>query len=147
QLDAQLTAMIKAELAREKQGAALKAKLAGLAKSSGGSLDAIVAKDPSLRKITSNEIRWRDGFIDGYGVDPRLVEAMAGMKLNAISQPVQSGGGYALVVLTGRQLQPGIDLAAEKRQVFPQLMKVKQEQFLSEYLQSYRRNSKIEDFR
>ncbi|NTW47175.1 MAG: peptidylprolyl isomerase, partial [Chlorobaculum sp.] len=30
QLDAQLTAMIKAELAREKQGAALKAKLAGL---------------------------------------------------------------------------------------------------------------------
>ena len=147
QLDAKLTAMIKAELAREKQGAALKAKLAGLAKSSGGSLDAIVAKDPSLRKITSNEIRWRDGSIDGYGVDPRLVEAMAGMKLNAISQPVQSGGGYALVVLTGRQLQPGIDLAAEKRQVFPQLMKVRQEQFLSEYLQSYRRNSKIENFR
>ena len=147
QLDAKLTAMIKAELAREKQGAALKAKLAGLAKSSGGSLDAIVAKDPSLRKITSNEIRWRDGSIDGYGVDPRLVEAMAGMKLNAISQPVQSGGGYALVVLTGRQLQPGIDLAAEKRQVFPQLMKVSQEQFLSEYLQSYRRNSKIENFR
>jgi parvulin-like peptidyl-prolyl isomerase len=147
QLDEQLTAMIKAELVREKQGTALKSKLVTLSKSSGGSLDAIVAKDPSLRKITSNEIRWRDGYIDGYGVDPRFVEAMAGMKLNTLSQPVQSGGGYALVQLTSRQLAPGIDLAAEKRQVFPQLMKARQEQFLSEYLQSYRKNSKIEDLR
>jgi parvulin-like peptidyl-prolyl isomerase len=146
-LDAQLKAMIQAELVREKQGVALKSKLVALSKSSGGSLDAIAATDKSLRKVTSNEIRWRDGFIDGYGVDARLVEAMAGMKLNTLSQPVQTSGGYALVALTSRQLAPGIDLAAEKQKVLPQLMKVKQEQFLSEYLNAYRRNSKIEDFR
>jgi parvulin-like peptidyl-prolyl isomerase len=147
QLDAQLKEMIKNELVREKQGAALKAKLVALSKSSGGSLDAIAAKDSSLHKITSKEIRWRDGYIDGYGVDPRLVEAMAGMKLNTLSQPVQGSGGYALVQLTSRQLAPGIDLASEKQKVLPQLMKVRQQQFLSEYLQSYRRNAKIEDLR
>ncbi|WP_319792419.1 peptidylprolyl isomerase [Chlorobaculum tepidum] len=147
QLDAQLKEMIKTELVREKQGAALKSKLVALSKSSGGSLDAIAAKDPSLRKITSKEIRWRDGYIDGYGVDPQLVEGMAGMKLNTLSQPVQTSGGYALVQLTSRQLAPGTDLAAEKQKVLPQLMQARQQQFLSEYLQSYRRNAKIEDFR
>ena len=147
QLDAQLTAVIKTELVREKQGAALRAKLIALSKSSGGSLTAIAAGDPNLHVITPKEIRWRDGAIEGFGVDPRLVEAMAGMKLNTLSQPVQFGGGYALVVLTGRQLQPGVDLAAEKQKVLPQFMKVKQQQFLSEYLGSIRKAAKIEDFR
>jgi len=50
-------------------------------------------------------------------------------------------------VLTSRQLAPGIDPAAEKKTVLPQLMKARQEQFLSEYLSAYRQNSKIEDFR
>jgi peptidyl-prolyl cis-trans isomerase D len=147
QLDTTLKAMIKTELVHEKQGVALKAKLVGLSKTAGGSLDAIVARDPNLHKITPKEIRWRDGYIDGYGVDPRLVEAMAGMKPNILSQPVQTSAGYALVLLAGRQLAPGVDLAAEKLKILPQFMKVKQEQFLSEYLGSIRKAAKIEDNR
>ncbi|MBN1928437.1 MAG: peptidylprolyl isomerase [Chlorobiaceae bacterium] len=146
-LDDALKAMIRAELVKQKQGVALKAKLAELSKASGGSLDAIVAKDPSLRKVTSSLIRWRDGSIEGYGVDRRLVEAMAGMKLNRISVPVQTSNGYALVVLDARQLEAGVDAEAEKKRVLPQLRKVKQEQFFTAYFEAARRNAKIEDNR
>lgn len=147
QLDTTLKSMIKAELVREKQGTALKAKLAALSKTAGGSLDAMVARDPNLRKITSSLIRWRDGSIEGYGVDRQFVEAMAGMKVNRLSPPVQTSNGYALVLLTGRQLEEGADLAAEKQRVLPQLMKVRQEQFFSEYFGTFRKTSKIEDLR
>ncbi|NTW52409.1 MAG: peptidylprolyl isomerase [Chlorobiaceae bacterium] len=147
QPDTELNAMIKSELVREKQGAALKAKLAALSAASGGSLEAIVAKEPSLKIFTSNEIRWRDGFIAGAGADRQLVEAMAGMKLNKLSPPVQFAGGYALVMLTGRQLPQGVDVAAEKGRILPQFLKVKQEQLFSEYFGAVRKAAKIEDFR
>jgi parvulin-like peptidyl-prolyl isomerase len=147
QLDADLKKMITAELVAEKKGAALKAKLASMLKAPGASLDAIAANDLSLRKVTSEEIRWMDGFIAGYGQDRQLVEAMAGMTLNRISPPVQCTGGYALVQLTGRRLAAGVDLAAEKAKIMPQLMKVKQEQLFSEYFNAVRKNAKIEDFR
>jgi parvulin-like peptidyl-prolyl isomerase len=147
QPDAELNAMIRAELVREKQGAALKAKLAALSSAAGGSLEAIVARDPNLKIFTSNEIRWRDGFISGAGVDRQLVEAMAGMKLNKLSPPVQIANGYALVVVTGRQLTQGVDPVAEKSRIQPQLAKVKQEQLFSEYFGAVRKAAKIEDFR
>jgi parvulin-like peptidyl-prolyl isomerase len=147
QLDPDLKKMIGAELLREKKGAALKAKLAALEKSAGGSLDAIVAKDATLRKVDSNEIRWRDGFVAGYGVDRQLVEAIAGMKLNTLSQPVQMADGYALVVVTSKSLPAGVDPAAEKARILPQFMKVKQEQLFSEYFNAVRKNAKIEDMR
>jgi len=146
-LDTALKSMIKAELVRQKQGTALKAKLVALSKTSAGSLDAMVARDPGLRKITSNMIRWRDGSIEGFGVDRQFVEAMVGMKVNKLSPPVQTSNGYALVLLTGRQLEAGIDIATEKQRVRPQLMKVRQEQFFSEYFGTYRKTSKIEDLR
>ncbi|HWR02237.1 MAG TPA: peptidylprolyl isomerase [Chlorobaculum sp.] len=147
QPDAELNAMIKSQLVTEKQGAALKAKLASLSSAAGGSLEAIVARDPSLKIFTSNEIRWRDGFIAGAGVDRQLVEAMAGMKLNKLSPPVKFAGGYALVLLTGRQLAPGVDVAAEKNRILPQLQKIKQEQLFSEYFGAVRKAAKIEDLR
>ncbi|NTU90947.1 MAG: peptidylprolyl isomerase [Chlorobiaceae bacterium] len=147
QLDADLQKKIKAELVAEKMAAALKAKLTAMAKTPGITLDAIAAKDASLRKITSSEIRWRDGFITGYGQDRQLVEAMAGMTQNRLSQPVQCVGGYALVVLTGRSMPADLNPAAEKARIMPQLMKVKQEQLFSEYFNSVRSSAKIEDFR
>lgn len=147
QPDAELNAMIKSQLVTEKQGTALKAKLASLSSAAGGSLEAIVARDPSLKIFTSNEIRWRDGFIAGAGVDRQLVEAMAGMKLNKLSPPVKFAGGYALVLLTGRQLAPGVDVAAEKNRILPQLQKIKQEQLFSEYFGAVRKAAKIEDLR
>ncbi|ACF12223.1 PpiC-type peptidyl-prolyl cis-trans isomerase [Chlorobaculum parvum NCIB 8327] len=146
-LDDELKEMIKAELVREKQGTALKAKLAELSKSSGGSLDAIVQSNPGLRKITSGIISWRDGNIDGYGSDRRLVEAMAGMELNKLSAPVQTSNGFALVKLDGRQLPYGLDLEVEKKRILPQLMKIKQEQLFNEYFEAARRTAKIEDNR
>jgi peptidyl-prolyl cis-trans isomerase D len=147
QLDEQIKGMIRVGLVREKQGLALRAKLIELSKSSGGSLDAIVARDANLHKVISNEIRWGDGSIQGYGVDRQLVESMAGMKPGKLSAPVPMANGYALVLLSGRQLAPGIDLAAEKQRILPQLMKVKQEQLFSEYFGSIRKAAKIEDFR
>ncbi|NTU94322.1 MAG: peptidylprolyl isomerase [Chlorobiaceae bacterium] len=147
QLDADLQKKITAELVAEKKAAALKARLASMAKSPGATLESIVAKDPSLKLVTSPEIRWRDGFIAGYGQDRQLVEAMAGMTPNRLSQPVQCAGGYALVKLTGRTQQAGLDPAAEKARILPQLMKVKQEQLFSEYFNTVRRTAKIEDFR
>ncbi|NTU57989.1 MAG: peptidylprolyl isomerase [Chlorobiaceae bacterium] len=147
QQDAELNAMIKSELVREKQGVALKAKLAALSASAGGSLDAIVARDPSLKIFTSNEIRWRDGVIAGAGADRQLVEAMAGMKPGKLSPPVQFANGYALVLLTGRQLAEGVDMNVEKGRILPQLLKVKQEQLFAEYFGSLRKSAKIEDFR
>lgn len=147
QLDAEMQKRITAELVVEKKGAALKAKLAALLKTPGISLDAIVSKDSSLRKITSDEIRWRDGFIAGYGQDRQLVEAIAGMAPNRISSPVQFAGGYALVLVAGRKLEDGVDPAAEKAKIIPQLMKVKQEQLFSEYFNAVRKSAKIEDFR
>jgi len=147
QLDDELKAMIKAELVREKQGVALKAKLAELSKSSGGSLDAIVQSNPGLRKVTSGIIAWRDGSIEGYGSDRRLVEAMAGMELDKLSAPVQTSDGYALVKLDGRQLPYGVELETEKQRVLPQLMKIKQEQLFKEYFEAARRTAKIEDNR
>lgn len=146
-LDDQLKPLIRTELVREKQGAALKAKLLALSKASGGSLDAVTARDPGLRKITSPLIHWNSGMIEGFGVDRQLVEAMAGMKLNSISQPVPMANGYALVVLASRQFDPAVTMEAEKKRILPQLMKVKQEQFFSEYLASFRNAAKIEDLR
>mgnify|MGYP006277593091 CR=1 FL=1 len=146
-LDGELQKRITAELVSEKKGAALKAKLAAIAKTPGATLDAIAAKDPSLRKITSDDIRWRDGFIAGVGQDRQLVEAIAGMAPNRISPPVQCAGGYALVQVTGRKLEPGVDPAAERAKIVPQLMKVKQEQLFSEYFNAVRRSARIEDFR
>lgn len=146
-LDDELKAMIKAELVRQKQGAALKTKLAGLSKSSGGSLEAIVKSHPELHKVTSNLIVWRDGSIQGYGTDRRLVEAMAGMKLNELSVPVQTSNGYALVKLDGRQLPYGMDIEAEKKRVLPQLLQVKQDQLFKAYFEAARRTAKIEDNR
>jgi parvulin-like peptidyl-prolyl isomerase len=147
QPDAELNALIKAQLVREKKGAALKTKIAALSSAAGGSLEAVVARDPSLKIFTSNEIRWRDGFIAGAGIDRQLVEAMAGMKLNKLSPPVQITDGYALVLLTGRQLAQGVDIAAEKSRILPQLLKVKQEQLFAEYFGAVRKAAKIEDFR
>ncbi|NTV02670.1 MAG: peptidylprolyl isomerase [Chlorobiaceae bacterium] len=147
QLDADLQKRITAELVAEKKGAALKAKLAAMIKTPGASLDAIAANDPSLRKVTSEEIRWRDGFIAGYGQDRQLVEAIAGMAPNRLSPPVQCAGGYALVQVTGRKLEEGVDPTAEKSKIMPQLMKVKQEQLFSEYFNAVRKNARIEDFR
>jgi len=147
QLDADLQKRITAELVAEKKGAALKARLAGMAKAPGASLDAIAAKDPSLRKIVSEEIRWRDGFIAGFGPDRQLVEAMAGMTPNRLSPPVQWAGGYALVQLSGRKLAEGVDIAAEKAKIMPQFLRVKQEQLFSEYFNAVRKGAKIEDFR
>jgi parvulin-like peptidyl-prolyl isomerase len=148
QLDADLQKRITALLIAEKKGAALKAKLAAMAKLPGATLDAIAAKDPSLRKITAEDIRWKDGFIPGVGQDRQLVEAMAGMTPSGrISPPVQFAGGYALVELTGKKLPEGVDPAAEKAKIMPQLMKVKQEQLFSEYFNAVRKNAKIEDFR
>lgn len=147
QLDDELKAMIEAELVREKQGVALKAKLTALAKESKGSLDAIVKNNSDLRKVTSSAIAWRDGSIEGYGVDARLVEAMAGMKLDQLSAPVQTMDGYALVFLTGRRSPSGEELEEKKAQVLPQLKRAKQAQFINEYFEAVRRNAKIEDNR
>ena len=147
QLDAELQKRITAELVAEKKGAALKAKLASMARTPGASLDAIAAKDPSLKKVTSDEIRWRDGFIAGYGQDRQLVEAIAGMTPNRLSPPVQCAVGYALVQVTGKKVPEGVDPAAEKAKIMPQLMKVKQEQLFAEYFNAVRKNAKIEDFR
>ncbi len=147
QLDADLKKRITAELLVEKKGAALKAKLAALAKAPGATLDLIAAKDPSLHKIVADGIRWRDGMIPGYGPDRQLVEAMAGMTPNRLSQPVQCTGGYALAVVTARTLPQGFNMAAEKTRIMPQFLRVKQEQLFSEYFAAVRKNAKIEDFR
>jgi parvulin-like peptidyl-prolyl isomerase len=147
QLDAELQKMIRAELLAEKKAAALKTKLAAMAGTPGITLDAIAAKDPSLKKITADAINWRDGVIAGYGQDRMLVEAMAGMTPNRISRPVQCQGGYALVLLAGRTLPAGLDPVAERTRLKPELMKVKQEQLLSEYFNSVRKSAKIEDLR
>lgn len=146
-LDAQLKPMIKAELVRQKQGAALKSRIIALSKDAAGSLDAMAARDPNLHKITSDRILWRNGTIEGYGVDQQLVEAMAGMTLNKLSAPVPMANGYAVAVINAKKFDPAVDSAAEKTRILPQLMKAKQEQCISEYLRAFRNAAKIEDFR
>lgn len=146
-LDGQLKPLIRSVLVQQKQAAALKVKLASMSRAAGGSLDAVVAQDPKLKKVSSERISWRDGNIDGYGTDRQLVEAMAGMKLNQLSQPVPIANGYALAVVTGRQIDPSVNMDAEKKRILPQLIRVKQEQFINEYLRAYRKSIKIEDFR
>lgn len=146
-LDGQLKPLIRSVLVQQKQGAALKLKLASMSKAAGGSLDGVAAQDPKLKKVSSGRIYWRDGSIEGYGIDRQLVESMAGMKLNQLSQPVPIADGYALAVVTGRQIDPSVNIDAEKNRILPQLIKVKQEQFINEYLKEYRNAVKIEDFR
>lgn len=147
ELDATLKQAIESELVREKMGTALKAKISALAKRSGGSLDAVAAADPSLRKVASNDIRWRDGLIAGYGMDPVLVEAMAGMKLNRLSPPVKSSNGYALAMLTGRTVAQGAEVDAEKAKIPLYLRNIRQRQVISEYLAAMKKAAKIEDLR
>jgi parvulin-like peptidyl-prolyl isomerase len=147
QLDAALNSQIKSELIREKQGAAVKARLAKLIKASNNTLDGIVQRDTTLSKITSDEIRWSDAYIAGYGYDRLLVESIAGMKLNTVSSPVQTSEGYAVVMVAAKRLPEGLDLESEKMRVRPQLLNAKQEQLFAEYFASIRKNAKIEDFR
>jgi peptidylprolyl isomerase/peptidyl-prolyl cis-trans isomerase D len=147
QLDGTLKSQIEAELTREKQGAAVKAKLAALIKSSGGTLDGMLQNDKTLTKVTSDEIRWSDGFIAGYGIDRMLVEAISGMKLNTLSAPVKTSTGYAVAVVSGKQLPQGLDPQAEKVRVTPMLLQAKQEQLFAEYFAALRKSAKIEDFR
>jgi parvulin-like peptidyl-prolyl isomerase len=147
QLDKDLKQMITAELVRGKKGDAVKSRLAALAGAQAPSLDAVISRDSRLTKITSDEIRWSDGYIAGYGYDPQLVEAMSGMKLNRVSGPVKTADGYALVVLTGKTVAEGVDQQAEKLRIFPQLLKAKQEQFFAEYFGAVRKNATIEDYR
>ncbi len=145
-LDKDLKAAISTQLMREKKGDALEQKLAAM-KGPGVTLEKIVATNPALRMVTADSIRWRDGFIPGYGVDPALVEGMSGLVPGKLSSPVKTSDGYALVQLRGKSLPAGLNIAGEKIRLAPQLLRAKHEQLFSEYFASLRKNAKIEDLR
>ncbi|NMW22509.1 MAG: peptidylprolyl isomerase [Chlorobiaceae bacterium] len=146
-LDKELKARINAELVREKKGAALEKKLAAMVKGPGLTLEKLAAQNPGFHIVTADEIRWSDGFIPGYGVDRPLVEAMSGLDVAKLSNPVKTSDGYALVVVSKKTLPAGLDIKAEKAGVAPQLLRAKQEQLFAEYFASLRKNAKIEDLR
>ncbi len=146
-LDQELKARITAELVREKKGAALEKQLATMAKGPGVTLEKIALAKPGLKVVAADSIRWRDGFIPGYGVDRTLVEAMSGLAPGKLSAPVKTSDGYALVQVARKILPAGLNIATEKSGVAPQLLRAKQEQLFAEYFSSLRKNSKIEDTR
>lgn len=149
-LDQELTARIRAELVREKKGAALGKKVAALAKAPGATLEKIAASHAGLKVVVADSIRWSDGFIPGYGVDQPLVEAISGLVPGQLSAPVKTSNGYALALLASKILPAGFDLQTEKAKAAPQLLKAAQQQqqlFIDEYLDAVRKSSKIEDLR
>ncbi|TLU85787.1 MAG: peptidylprolyl isomerase [Chlorobium sp.] len=145
-LDKDLKAAISSQLMREKKEDVLAQKLAAM-KGPGMTLEKIAATNPALRMVTADSIRWRDGFIPGYGVDPALVEGMSGLVPGKLSSPVKTSEGYALVQLRGKFLPAGLNIAGEKSRLAPQLLRAKHEQLFSEYFASLRKNAKIEDLR
>ena len=143
-LDKELKATITAELVREKKGAALEKKLAVMSKASGFSLEKIAAGNAGLHIVTADSIRWSDGYIPGYGVDRSLVEAMSGLVSGKLSRPVKTSGGYAVVLVSKKNMPSEVDVKAAKTSVAPQLVRAKQQQLIGEYLHSLR---KVEDLR
>lgn len=146
-LDDELRTLIATELRREKKGEALKQRLADLAAQPGATLEKIAATDPALRMVKADNIRWRDGFIPGYGTDRVLVEALSGMEPEKLSRPVQTMNGYALAVLSGTSLPEGLDVKTEAAGIAPQFRQLKEERLFQEYFESIRKNAKIEDLR
>jgi len=145
-LDAELKKMITAELIREKRGAVVEQKLAAMVKTKGMTLESVAAKVGS-QVVNAENIRWSDGLIPGYGADGVFVEALSGLTPNKLSSPIKTSNGYALALLNAKTLAPGVDLAAQKAGIAPQLLRAKQEQLFSEYFAALRKNSKIEDNR
>ncbi|QEQ56450.1 peptidylprolyl isomerase [Chlorobium phaeovibrioides] len=146
-LDDDLKAGITTEIIKEKKGEFIKNRLASLAASPGATLAAIAAADSSFSMFSASDIRWSDGFIPGYGVDRPLVEAMAGMPLARLSEPVQIQSGYAVCEVSSRALPEGLDIKTEKAGIAPQVLGLKQEQLFSAYFSALRKQAKIEDLR
>jgi peptidylprolyl isomerase/peptidyl-prolyl cis-trans isomerase D len=147
QLDKTLEERIRAELLKEKKGAALEKKLAAMVKAKGATLETIAASNPSFRIVNADDIRWSDAAIPGFGMDRPLVEAMSGLDPGKLSAPVKSAGGYALVVMKGKSYPQGLELKAESAKIGPQLLRLRQQQNMEEYFETVRKNAKIEDFR
>jgi peptidyl-prolyl cis-trans isomerase D len=146
-LDQELKARITAELVQEKKGSALEKKLAAMAKGPGVTLEKIAASHPELKVVVADSIRWSDGFIPGYGVDRSLVEAISGLAPARLSAPVKTSDGYALVLLAKKTLPAGLNTAAAKSALAPQLLRAKQEQLFAEYFASLRKSATIKDDR
>jgi peptidylprolyl isomerase/peptidyl-prolyl cis-trans isomerase D len=146
-LDADLKKRITAELVRLKKEPVLEKKLSLNAKQSGATLDKIAAAYPGTVVVTADDIRWVDGFIPGYGFDQPLVEAMSAMTEGKLSGPVKTNDGYAIVLLSKKNMPAERDVEAAKTAFTPKIIQDKLNRLFTEYFATIKKNAVIEDLR
>ncbi len=111
------------------------AQLAALAQSSGLEV-----------KETDREFSLKSG-VRGVGMDPAFTTAALALEVNQISAPIKGLQGSYLIQLTEKILPDTTTFALQKDDVRSRLLNSKQQELYTQWLETAKKNAKIEDYR
>ncbi len=99
-----------------------------------------------LPKVTEREFRFGE-YIRDVGRDPAFTSAALALNAGEVSQPVEGQNGYYLIKLIEKTEIDSTDFLEKRNEIRQQILNTKQNLYYSQWLESARKNAKIEDYR
>lgn len=133
---------------REKKMKILKEKVSEIRNqvSETDQLQKITEKYPNLNIQNTGQFTPNSG-IPGVGRDLKLIGALESLRLNQVSKPLEGTRGYYLVKILEKSNIDTTDYTNSKNVLRQQLIQIKKNQLISEWLESLKKKADIEDNR
>ncbi len=143
----EVRASIRTDLQREKRLALTEEKVQDIRRELGDRpLSALVEIDPSHQIQSASSVSLT-GTVPGLGRDVKLIGAVFGLPVGAVSDPVQGTRGYFLVSVKSRNEFDEQAYADQRETIKESLLQSKRQQFFSQWLTALRNDAEIVDNR